>query len=61
MVGRPPKRLISANIERDDYEILLFAGWCFSKEIREFCHASADIYRAMLGRPGLERISNYRR
>jgi hypothetical protein len=54
--GRIPKLRVSAAIERDDYEVLLFAGWNFSKEIREFCHASANMYRAMLGRPGLEKI-----
>jgi len=47
--GRVPKRNVAAWIEKDDYMILKFAGWGFSGEIREFRHASADIYRRMIG------------
>jgi hypothetical protein len=54
--GRIPKHDVSAWIEEEDYLILRFAGWNFSKEVREFCHASADIYRHMIGRPILQKI-----
>ena len=50
MAGRIPKRDVSALIEAEDYRILQFAGWNFSREVREFCHASANIYREMIGR-----------
>ena len=55
MTGRIARREMSALIEEKDYLILRFAGWNFSKEIREFCHASADIYRRMIGTPILEK------
>lgn len=56
MAGRIPKRDVNAWIEAEDYAILKFAGWNFSKEIREFCHASADIYRRMVGTPIVGKI-----
>jgi hypothetical protein len=47
---------VSAVIEEEDYRVLMLAGWCFSKQVRGYCHGSADIYRKMLGAPILEKI-----
>jgi hypothetical protein len=58
--GRIPKREVAASIEEEDYMILKFAGWSFSREIREFCHGSADIYRHMIGHPILEKLMTRR-
>ena len=54
--GRIPKHDVSAWVDQEDYLILKFAGWNFSKQIREFCKASADIYRRMIGRDIVDKV-----
>ena len=50
------RRPVYTLIDQDDYMILQLAGWVFAKQLRGFCHASANIYRRVMGTPSLRNL-----